>query len=109
MKVSELQGAELDYWVAALEGWCGSKREWEGFKKQAMSPLGWAAIGPIIEREKIEYAFYPDHIRAIKYDDLPSGERLIPDVSSVQEGNTILEAAMRCYVASKYDDEIAET
>jgi hypothetical protein len=104
MKVSELQGAALDWAVAKADGlefvvMNGGVfiPDWEGvddpYKYQPSTV--WDDGGPIIERERIEL--------------IPNGEEwdaMQADQHIPNEGPTPLIAAMRCYVASKLGDEI---
>ena len=90
MKVSELQGAALDWAVA----------ECEQFVEDEFEPSeNWADGGPIIEREGISVAT----------DDVEPWCGFIEDGETnvlFFSGPTPLIAAMRCYVASKMGDEI---
>ena len=98
MKVSELQGASLDWAVAKCEGRDQffslnlPKHKEHCFSRMAYS-TDWAQGGLIIEREKIECL----HDGGQWYVDAPHGW---------YEGPTLLTAAMRCYVASKLGDEV---
>lgn len=130
MKVSELTGAELDYWVAkaealafpesvkcavvSLDGICrinyvNSRVPCESHPGYLFNPSSnWAKGGPIIERENI-------HLRAPGDASKPSGEVVLSidcwyarktgeAGSCIQSGPTPLIAAMRAYVASKFGD-----
>jgi hypothetical protein len=91
MKVSELQGAALDWAVA----------ECEEFVEDEFEPSeNWADGGPIIEREKIGLKYTGAAMEFVAW---VNGE-----LSTVHDhyGPTPLIAAMRCYVASKMGDEI---
>jgi hypothetical protein len=91
MKVSELQGAALDWAVA----------ECEEFVEDEFEPSeNWADGGPIIEREKIGLKYTGAAMEFVAW---VNGE-----LSTVHDhyGPTPLIAAMRCYVASKLGDEI---
>jgi hypothetical protein len=59
-----------------------------------MPTLNWSHGGPIIEREKIE----------LEHDGFQWWARIWADVDF--NGTTPLEAAMRCYVASKLGDDV---
>lgn len=86
-KTSELTGAALDWAVATCEGldyW-----EPEIGPSQPEYSTDWAQGGPIIEREKM--GVFPTH------DGWAAG---------MQSGPTLLIAAMRCYVASQFGDEV---
>ena len=103
MKANELTGAALDWAVALCEdydivgsdGWI-----YIGFAREPYSPsTNWGLGGPIIKREKIRLD--------CSWDDGPwSGSCKIDGVTAWVEGATPLEAAMRCYVASKLGDDI---
>lgn len=126
MKVSELEGALLDAWVAKAHGMVGMDhpiakgkpltRFW-GYDKREGVHAGprvavatfkpstdWSWGGPIIEREKIWLsdeddgwiASCPPHV------DTGTGRDLI------QSGKAPLTAAMRAYVASKYGEEVPD-
>ena len=104
MKTNELTGAALDWAVAKAEGNVQlqyDSREgliiknilgWFPYRPS----VAWQQGGPIIERAEIELipkggywdAFFSPH------DHIP------------YEGETLLIAAMRCYVASKLGDEV---
>ena len=93
VKVSELQGAALDWAVA----------ECEQFVEDEFEPSeNWADGGPIIEREEISIEFGRAEFKSawIAYK-LGS-----PHEDNPKFGSTPLVAAMRCYVASKMGDEI---
>ena len=99
MKVSELRKAELNFWVAKaegyeVEGWWNEIyiREKFSVSTEVYSPsTNWSQGGPIIEREKI----------SVEYTD-EGWESYDP----VMRGRTALEAAMRCYVASKFGEDV---
>lgn len=104
MKVADLAGPVLDYWVARALG------------VNAATPLAsdvpydcdcdggdefrpssrWAHGGPIIERERI--SLFGD----------AGGRWLAERFSTKVWGETLLVAAMRCYVASKFGEEVPE-
>jgi len=104
MKTIELTGAALDWAVAKCEGW--PMDIW--FDEDQMPMIrddevpewkpstDWAQGGPIIERENIE-VFRRDE-QWFAYSSLSKPQDF--------HGRTPLEAAMRCYVASKMGDEI---
>jgi len=112
MKTSELSGRLLDWAVAICEGWTyshdfkygdmyfppklyeGVVTHWE--ERPPIYSSSWAQGGPIIEREKIQIGYFPDGWRAQNW----QGKH------NTQCGHTPLIAAMRCYVASKFGDEI---
>jgi hypothetical protein len=113
MKVSELTGAMLDYWVARANasteaelfpGIAYEPHIWNGkcFTRKD-SPysmfcpsINWAHGGPIIERERID-------INTTVY-----GWEAYCDINQKVEGKTALEAAMRAYVASEFGEEVPD-
>lgn len=119
MKVAELAGALLDYWVATAAGYRvyddvnSNGVMWVSDAKDSLGYLGpyrgglcwrpsedWAHGGPIIELERIELT--------------PLGEcwtgRLWLHEEGVRSaiGRTPLVAAMRCFVTSKYGDDVPD-
>jgi hypothetical protein len=113
MKVSELTGALLDYWVARIERQTGVEVyiRTDGAVPRCMMRLGaekwfcpsinWAQGGPIIEREQIGTQRRTGEWRA-------SFTPLSGSVLMVA-GPTLLIAAMRSYVASKFGDEVPDS
>ncbi len=121
MKVGELSGALLDYWVARAEGYSesvdslmmhidGSCRiAWhEGDDADSLfnPSASWAWGGPIIDRvpfgifERFEGCW-----AAGIYRPQPGMWGLCV---SYQLGDTLLIAAMRAYVASNFGDEVSD-
>lgn len=112
MRVDELVGAQLDYWVGRAEG-ADFGPEWDqgpdyvmigghsGRRPERYSPsTDWAQGGPIIERERISVndgGFY-----------YPGRRSAWIDASFTAYGPTPLVAAMRAYVASKFGNEVQE-
>ena len=115
VKVSELQGAALDWAVAMAEGWTATIEQdakgeylwlWKeprGMNPKHYHPTQWSIGGPIIEREWIELTLNTD----------PGGGEWVaqiaddvPDGYHSASGPTPLIAAMRCYVTFKLGDEI---
>jgi len=102
MKTAELSGNALDWAVAMCED-DKTKGAWAFSRFKPSSD--WAAAGPIIEREKIEWQWIPAPDKNHQY-----GARK-PSLGGLNrtfcmDGPTVLVAAMRCYVASKLGDEI---
>lgn len=115
MKVSELSGTLLDYWVARAEGNLTSQSTspsdsmvehyGAGGEIDGRSPLSswapsenWDTGGPLIERERIGVLPCGREWRAWASEDMdPSGT-----------GETPLIAAMRAYVASKFGTEVPD-
>lgn len=117
MKTAELKGASLDWAVTKCEGLpltLMNFNDSKGYQVRFGIPLihytpstNWAQGGPIIEREKIQPSpqLAGEHTgkwRANCWRENKSGA-LLPNT---MYGKTPLEAAMRCYVASKLGDEI---
>lgn len=124
-KVSELTGAELDYWVAKAAGmdrengwglaWISSgnpdrpskprcnvaHKDWDGAKVWAPS-RNWSQGGPIIEREKIDLEYRPRMKQWFAI--FQPNEHIL----AREWGDTALIAAMRAYVASKYGQEVGD-
>jgi len=113
IKTSELSGMALCYVVCKLEmphlTWGNDIGEHEHSKQIVVPELAepfcyspftsWAMFGPIIEREKIDVDFMRGDMewKACWFG---------PEEYNTSYGSTPLEAAMRCYVASKLGDEV---
>ena len=120
MKVSELAGAQLDYWVARAQGWsfgpphktleCDVWRDNKGeitgtIPAQAYEPsTNWGQGGPIMERERIfvEPSNFEREGKVFAYVDI--GDEMPPG----EYGDTYLVAGMRCYVGSKFGDTVPD-
>jgi hypothetical protein len=110
----------LDYWVARAEGhrldypdagkgyirvyaenlWLGYlpyRAESDGAHSQYSPSSTWAQGGPLIQRERMLLVPRPD-----------DGWSATTTNSDRGWGDTPLEAAMRCYVASKFGDEVPD-
>lgn len=123
MKVSELEGAELDAWVAKAHGMVSMEypiakgkplTQFWGYDKREGVHAGprvavakfkpstdWIWGGPILDDEKIGVHFSVGEFWVAR-----TGEGGDPDAYCVGRGPTILVAAMRAYVASKYGEEV---
>jgi hypothetical protein len=103
IKTSELEGAALDYAVALAEG--NAPEPW--LSKYSSE---WAWGGPIIEWELIEIVRGNDVYFPKGNEDGDLYEQLwlasINGMDGKMHGRTPLQAAMRCYVASKLGDEV---
>ena len=121
MKVSELEGTRLDFWVAradgygesfidGLDGCCYLNEQRYADSCMFMPSTNWQQGGELIEKYEIDIAFgmgtpkYEGMVTALKHD-VPN-----PDFYNhgMWFGKTPLIAAMRCIVASVYGDEIKE-
>ena len=104
MKVPELSGAKLDYWVARSNGYKAYIAKAGCFLGKEYRPIciygpstEWDQGGPIIEREEIQLV-----PRA-------NGEQWAAGIDQcVKGGDTALIAAMRCYVASKFGEDVPD-
>lgn len=117
MKVSELEGMELDFWVAraevlrfvmrgdqpafeydfdpegpATEFAPDQRKMWLHYRPHA----DWSQGGPIVEREGINIARKPNAEWMACHS---------KNARTIQSGPTALVAAMRAFVASKFSDE----
>lgn len=118
MKVAELEGALLDYWVARAEGANQPRIEPHGACTYVDSAFGinmrakyspstdWSIGGPILERALISVLYGPvDAPGAAGYWSAfirPSDEDSI-------DGPTYLVAGMRAYVASMFGEVVEDT
>jgi hypothetical protein len=101
-KVAELEGAELDYWVASSNAkgtdWEGNTNWIEGNATNHFS-TDWNAGGPIIESMKIDLIYGSEDPEWI-------GEIYINSMIFRGFGSTPLIAVMRAYVASVYGEAV---
>ena len=95
MKTSELTGAALDWAVSEAEGCSYADYFEDGIRNRRKWSTNWAQGGSIIEREKIDL-YYQHDLQWVA----------APQKGVEYMGTTPLIAAMRCYVASKFGDEI---
>jgi hypothetical protein len=107
MKVSELEGAELDFWVAGAHGFSAYIAKAGCILGVEHAPIcmytpstDWKQGGPIIERVGIELT------RSIRYLNIARIPGFYPELT--MPGTKPLIAAMRCFVASKYGEEVPE-
>lgn len=119
MKVTDLKGAQLDYWVAKAEGLALSV-DWNqgdyilvgagSGDLQRFSPsTDWSAGGPIIDRERITViAWKRDQWGAFVGDQHPYLD-VKADWDEDATGPTPLVAAMRAYVKSKFGEEVPDS
>lgn len=108
IKAAELKGDQLDYWVARAEGLADPRVDppfgcvistTSGSIRYSPS-TDWSEGGPIIERELLVPAPGINGIMWNTHKLYPP-----PDVAysyAGYTGGTLLESAMRCYVASKF-------
>lgn len=103
MNPMQIEGDELDYWVARAEGlteWQGqhmSLEEWQAFNRTYMPTSNWAQAGPIIAREEIDLHHQKGYVEAVKF--MPNYEVI------AVSGKNDLEAAMRCFITIKLKEK----
>lgn len=107
MKTENLIGATLDYWAAIANGHDVSK--WGMVPMDAWYSSRWEIAGPIIERERLQISYMPSDAEH----DVPRWyANPYPPLDATggnsRVGRTALEAAMRCYVAIKFGDEVPD-
>ena len=111
MKVSELEGASLDQWVARAEGievkYSTVEQYWRVIGNSEdlhWAPhLDWSQAGPIIERESI--SLIAPHIG----DRWEASYGSTVETQAVCDGKTPLEAAMRVYVTARFGKEVFDS
>lgn len=109
MKVSELEGAALDLWVARALDLRAIPGEPDGFfywKEGIYDASGWFAPstdwaqgGPLIQSERINLRFGAGYVVA----------RHPADTAFEPIADSALVAAMRAFVASKYGDTVPDS
>ncbi|WP_206998868.1 phage protein NinX family protein [Trinickia mobilis] len=120
MRISELEGAWLDYWVARAaelpkprvdDGLCWVEEppcdgDPESAVDAAFAPsTDWNEGGPIIDREGISIVKLDDCWGAEK----GAGNRIETARMNIgHTGATALIAAMRCYVGVRFGDEVPD-
>jgi len=110
MKVSDLQGAALDWAVAKCEGFPIERKQYSDpddwvwyYNGLSYYPSeDWSQGGPIIERECIQLTIDRTWVATLTCEDKKFGGVECFEL----RGPTPLIAAMRCYVASRLGDEI---
>lgn len=123
MKVHDLKGAKLDFWAAKAAG-IAESQILDGVcmiaaSQDTQTTLGtpmvhyrpstnWADGGPVMESERISVWRYPDldSWHAGMEFDVAQDEGLM--VKHYYQGPTPLIAAMRCFIASKFGDEVSQ-
>ena len=98
MKVNDLEGIELDYWVARAEGlnvriWGSRVVQNGGMGDSIQYAIDWNFIGKIIERDGV-------YVESTDHSDGPPWE------ADQSFGKTALEAIKRCLVKRKYGEEV---
>lgn len=108
MKVSELEGSDLDYWVAKAEGLAlpsNAKPDdllFSSLHGGIYHPsTNWLQGGPLIERERIKL------LPAFDWSGNENGwNAFVRWQEDGRNGPTPLIAAMRAFVASKFGEEV---
>jgi hypothetical protein len=120
MKVAELTGATLDYWVAKAEAmdaeiYQPNAEESVCIAENRMNfcpSMDWRQGGPIIERAHIVLDALYDEREWIGWEakcySLDGTKDHMAGEWAVQMAPTLLTAAMRAYVASKYGEEVPD-
>lgn len=123
MKVADLLGVMLDYWVARAEG-ADLGPDWDqdeyvivgghsGHPQVEYSPsTDWAQGGPIIERERIHLEPFPggdEYPEWLAFEQSDGWGEPLYDSPLRQYGDTALMAAMRAYVALRFGDEVPDS
>lgn len=98
MKVSDLEGEKLDYWVAKAEGIVQTMGDREVWASPFNPSVDWLHGGPIIQKHGINLSAYP----------LGGGVTgwCATHAGFFKTGNTTLLAAMRCFVSMKFGEEV---
>lgn len=112
MKIAELTGVQLDYWVAMAENPQAGITWYEPLKCWYWGSLwrpstDWAQGGPIIETNLIEITNTNNGWYAAVNPWSYNSKRVITADPPDAEAQTPLIAAMRAYVASKFGVEVA--
>ena len=102
VKTTELQGAALDWAVTFAEYPSTEHDVWRNFRSECRYSTDWAQGGPIIEREWLDITPWPNE----SDEDLRWQCKQHDSIDCVAFGPTPLIAAMRCYVASKFGDDL---
>lgn len=110
MRVSELSGKQLDFWVAKALGWNPDAFTMGGIDEIPANPglpysRDWSLGGRIIESDRI--AIYFDGAEWRAGFDLAAGDGPGIYMDRAQWGATPLLAAMRAFVTSKFGDEVS--
>lgn len=113
IKVSELTGAMLDYWAGKANGLgpfiYGDKcyiPTGDGVGTLYSPSTDWLQGGPISEREQFAVIPVVGGTWCVERNVPTGGDDY--DVAEAR-GDTVLIAAMRCFVASKFGDEVDDS
>jgi hypothetical protein len=107
MKVSELEGGKLDYWVARAEGMdheTATFRTAQDKHRPFTPSSSWADGGPIIESEDYCLPRINTNVGALHH----GGYASSTPGGFCFYGNTPLIASMRAYVATRFGEEVPD-
>jgi Protein of unknown function (DUF2591) len=104
IKTTELIRATLDWAVAKCNGYSGEPWQWVEEYTNLEGPhysTDWAHGGPLMERERLDGFWNPETSKwsIAGWDDRGRSE-------VIQWHESLLVAAMRCYVTSRMGDEV---
>lgn len=112
MKVSDLSGRQLDYWVERARWPNDDASRWPyGTKELAQYSTDWSAGGPVIEIGRIVFLCVDSDVWiAVAAADFTGDQfRYFQiDTEPAHRGVTPLIAAMRCYVATVFGEHVAD-
>lgn len=115
MKVSELEGAGLDCWVAKAVGTITYSLDYayhdDGEPQQNAIPkysTDWSQGGPIIERHYMRIFWRGTGMESLEWSAEFPAFTVKGHEGALCSGPTPLIAAMRAFVASKYGEEVPE-
>lgn len=103
MKVSELTGAELDYWVSRAVG-DYPLTKFNGAYQYSPYSTEWSEGGPIIEHEKIVWTWVRSWTS-----DYGDGEYAVPCGAWEFKHKSPLVAVMRLFVFRKFGEEVDDS
>lgn len=119
MKVCLLEGPVLDYWIARARGLshtrppgvatpAGFVSPWATVAWKAYWPsIDWAEAGPIMEKENIAWTPAAGGYAAVKWFYSTPCRSWVRGKEQHSEKSPLI-AAMRCFVASKFGEEVPE-
>jgi hypothetical protein len=117
MKVEELTGAQLNYWVAKAQG--VSVKNWAKDGAFYQPSALWITGGPIIERENIQISPPTSPVHRCGGPNAGNGQSGVWSACTWNRGvdgrraiahdeNSALIAAMRCYVRLKFGEIVSD-
>ena len=103
---NELIDAALDWAVTQIVYEGTAFDVWRNFRNECRYSTDWSQGGPIIEREKLTTDFFPDGCSKYGCEWTVQAWDEHGNCYAAEMGETILIAAMRCYVALKLGNEV---